>query len=497
MNCILIVLDGWGIAPASKTNAITRARTPYYDSLLKAYPHCTLSAHGKHVGLPPGYIGNSEVGHLHLGAGRPVKQDLARIFDAIKDGSFSKNRALTKALKNAKNSQLHLIGLVSDGGVHSHVDHLIALLKMAKQHKFKHVNVHAILDGRDTPPQSAKKYLRKVEKHLQKGWRIATIMGRYYAMDRDQRWQRTKKAYDAIVNNKGKQYDDWKDALQAAYNRGETDEFVTPSVLSQATVQDGDAAIFFNFRNDRAKQLTKAFVQKRFPHFTRDKKNVHFVCFTQYAQELNAPVAFPPHKLKNTLGEIVSRKGLRQLRLAETEKWAHVTFFFNGLTDKQFRKEDRKLIPSPKVSTYDKTPHMSAPKIAAKAVETIKKRQHAFILINFANADMVGHTGKLGKTIQAVQTIDSCLKQLVPEARKHGYDVIVTADHGNAEKMAYPDGSPCTAHTTSPVPCILVSDKKMKKHKNAGLYDIAPTVLSLLGIKQPKEMTGTSFTTSQ
>lgn len=491
-KALLIVLDGWGIAPKNKHNAITQASTPFYDELTKHHRVVKLHAHGTHVGLLPGYIGNSEVGHLHLGAGRPVKQDLTRIFDAIKDGSFYQNKPLTRAMKNATKNALHLIGLISDGGVHSHLGHLKALLTMAKQHGIERVYVHAILDGRDVPPKSAKQYLAKVDNMLKKDWHIATIMGRYYAMDRDQRWNRTRQAYNAIVNNKGKAFDTWQDALKDSYKNKETDEFVKPRIITPAPVQDGDSVIFFNFRNDRAKQLTHAFTKKRFTNFKRDKKQTHFVCFTQYAKDIDAPVAFPPVKLNNTLGEVISKKGLKQYRLAETEKWAHVTFFFNGLTDKQFPKEDRKLIHSPNVTTYDKTPAMSAKKLAKNACAILHDETYPFVLVNFANADMVGHTGNFKQTVKAISALDHCLSRVVSAAQAHNYAIIITADHGNAEQMRYPDGSPCTAHTTNPVPCIIIDGTP--KRKTGSLYDIAPTILNIMDIPKPKEMTGKSLT---
>jgi len=494
MKTLLIVLDGWGVAPKGKTNAITKAKTPFFDELWQN-THAELRADGKHVGLLPGYIGNSEVGHLHLGAGRLVEQDLKRIFNAIKDGSFFENSVLVRAMKNAakKNRALHLLGLVSDGGVHSHIEHLFALIKMAKQYKVSQIYVHAILDGRDVPPKSAATYLKQVAKKLPKNSSIATIMGRFYAMDRDNRWKREHKAYDAMVNGKGRTYETWQDALDDAYAQGETDEFVMPSIIdSEGMVREGDSIVFFNFRSDRAREITRAFVEGEFSGFKRKQiLDLTFVCLTQYDENIDAPVAFKPINLKNTLGEVVAKKKLKQFRLAETEKWAHVTFFFNGLCGRVFDGEDRLLIPSPKVKTYEQTPAMSAPKIAKQARKALDTENYSFVLINFANADMVGHTGDLKATVDAVETLDNCLGDVVRAAREHDYAVIITADHGNAEQMRYPDGTICTAHTTNHVPCIILG--ATLKRKKGFLYDVAPTVLTLLGIKQPKEMTGRSL----
>jgi len=489
-KALLIVLDGCGIAKAGKGNAIKKARTPFIDSLMEKYPNTQLDASGSAVGLLPGYIGNSEVGHLHLGAGRLVEQDLARIFKEIRNGKFFKNKPLNNAMKR---KTVHLLGLVSDGGVHSHIGHLFALMKMAHKNKVKQVYVHAITDGRDVPPKSTAKYLKKVDKELKKydkNWKIATVMGRYYAMDRDNRWNREHKAYDAMVNSKGRQYGSWKESVSEAYKRGETDEFIFPSVVggNNCNVKKGDAVIFFNFRSDRAREITRAFVQGKFNKFKRRKLlNLYFVCLTQYDPSIRAPVAYPPIHLKDTLGEVISKKGLAQFRLAETEKWAHVTYFFNGLSGKIFRKEKRFLIPSPKIKTYDKTPQMKAVQITSEAKKAVQKGKYHFILINYANMDMIGHTGKLNKTISAAKVVDSCLKKIVKYAEKNNYEIFITADHGNAEQMFYPDGSVCTAHTTNKVPLIIISDKKFKLQRGA-LYNVAPTVLKLMGIKKPKVM---------
>jgi 2,3-bisphosphoglycerate-independent phosphoglycerate mutase len=493
----LIVLDGWGMAPPGPGNAVTLAQPRHIDSLWQDNPHTMLDASGTAVGLLPGFIGNSEVGHLHLGAGRLVEQDLARIHASIKNGSFFRNPVLVKAMQQAAKpgKALHLLGLISDAGVHSHLNHLFALLKLAHQKKVKQVYVHAITDGRDVPPQSALQYVCRVEKELAKysaNWKIATVLGRYYAMDRDNRWNREHKAYDALVNGSGTKHNTAAFAVQEAYNNGDTDEFVKPAIIVPAgRVKAGDSVVFFNFRSDRARQLTRAFVQGKFNKFKRKKLlNLHFACLTQYDEDIKAPVAFAPVLLKNTLGDVVAQHKLKQFRLAETEKWAHVTYFFNGLSGKIFNGEQRLLIPSPNVATYDLKPAMSALAITKKAIEAIKAQKHAFVLVNFANADMVGHTGRIDATMQAVKTVDECVAYLVATAQSSGADVIITADHGNAEQKRYPDGTVCTAHTTNKVPFILVSADKhrLRGIKKPALYHVAPTVLQLLGINRPKEM---------
>jgi 2,3-bisphosphoglycerate-independent phosphoglycerate mutase len=488
----LIVLDGWGLAPPGPGNAITLARPRHIDTLWNDNPHTMLDASGTAVGLMPGYIGNSEVGHLHIGAGRLVKQDMTRIFESIKDGSFFKNKVLISAMKHKR---VHLLGLISDAGVHSHIQHLFALLKLAAKCKVREVYVHAITDGRDVPPKSALKYIKMVENELAKygkDWKIATVLGRYYAMDRDNRWNREHKAYDAMVNGEGHHHKTPETAVLEAYKRGESDEFVAPTVVEEkGLVKPGDSIIFWNFRSDRAREITKAFVQGKFNKFKRKKLiNLHFVCLTQYDPDIKSPVAFPPIFITNSLGEIISKNKLKQFRLAETEKWAHVTFFFNGLSGNIFKGEDRLLIPSPKVTTYDKKPAMSAVQITKSAIEALNSKKYQFILINFANADMVGHTGKIKETIEAVKTVDECLAYVVSTAQNKGYDVVITADHGNAEQKLYPNGGICTAHTTNKVPFIIVSSEKhrLRKIKRPAIYHVAPTVLQLMGIARPKEM---------
>lgn len=487
---LLIVLDGWGVSNSQKYDAIDH-HAEYFEKLKKENHYLELNASGKHVGLLNNYIGNSEVGHLHIGAGRLVKQDLARITEEINNGKFFKNKVLIQAMKKAQQSSLHLLGLISDAGVHSLIQHLFALLKMAHSHKIKQVFIHAITDGRDVHPKTALKYLKKIENELKKynkNWKIATIMGRYYAMDRDNRWLREHKAYDAMVNCKGHHHKNAQTAVLEAYKKGETDEFIYPTIIGEnyPGVKPKDVVIFFNFRSDRARELTKAFVDGKFNKFQRQKIiNLHFVCLTQYDEKIKAIVAYPPVYLKNTLGEVISKQSLKQYRLAETEKWAHVTYFFNGLSGKIFRGEDRLLIPSPRVTTYDKTPEMSAYKITEKLSNVLKEEKYSFILVNFSNADMIGHTGNFEKTKQAIKVINDCLKKIIPEAKN--YDVVITADHGNAEIMK---GKWITSHTTSKVPFILITNKKVKlnKTKDASLYNIAPTVLKLMNIKKPREM---------
>lgn len=490
---VLIILDGWGISKQRKGNAIIAANPRNFNSYKMRHSYSELLASGRFVGLLPGYMGNSEVGHLHIGAGRLVKQDLARISDAIKDGSFFRNKVLLGAIRHVKKnkSKLHLLGLISDAGVHSHIKHLFALLKLAKMHRLENVYVHAIVDGRDTPPKAAMRYIRQTEKELRKyskNWKIATVIGRYYAMDRDNRWNREHKAYDAMVNKKGNFCKDAKEAVRKAYAKGESDEFVKPTIVcNEGIVKEGDSIIFFNFRSDRARELTRAFVQGRFNKFKRKRLiDLYFVCLTQYDPKIRAPVAFPPIYIKNTLGEVISKNGLRQFRLAETEKWAHVTYFFNGLSGRIFRGESRLLIPSPKVTTYDKMPAMSAFKIAKKAADAINSGKYAFIVINFANPDMVGHTGKFGKIVKAIRAVDECIKIVVDAASKKDYEVVITADHGNAENKL---GFWKTSHTLSNVPLILISKKYKLKKGTGALYNIAPTILKLLGLKKPKEMT--------
>jgi 2,3-bisphosphoglycerate-independent phosphoglycerate mutase len=495
-KAMLIVLDGWGLRKSSSYNAIKLANTPNFDRLWNSNPHTTLHASEQHVGLPKGFIGNSEVGHTHLGAGRKIPQELLKINIAIKDGSFFRNKEILKAMQVAKNngSALHLLGLLSDGGVHSHITHLFALLKLAKEQQVPKVYIHCFLDGRDTPPKSGIKYIKQLERRCKKTkiGHIATIIGRFYAMDRDNRWNREHKAYDAMVNGKGRIYNSAMEAIKDAYKRGETDEFVKPSIILSKNmkinhhVNPKDAIIFFNFREDRAREMTRAFVQGKFRKFKRKKLiNLHFVCLTQYDKAIKAPVALPPEVPKHILGEVISKHSIRQFRIAETEKYAHVTYFFNGGRDGPFPKEDRFLIPSPRVETYDKTPAMSAPKIAREVIKRLKAKTYDLIILNFANADMVGHTGDLNATIKAVEAVDTQLNKVATAARNNNYNLLITADHGNAEEMR---GKHRTSHTTNKVPLILLTNKpyEIAEKRTNSIAQLAPTILKIMGINAPK-----------
>lgn len=500
---ILIILDGWGINPRKEGNALYLADMPNINGLFNEYPWTKLDCSGLSVGLPDGQMGNSEVGHLTIGAGRVIYQELTRINNEIKTGEFFKNPAIKDIFERVKSSSkiLHLLGLVSDGGVHSHIDHLFALLDMADKEGFKNVFIHAFLDGRDTPPASGRSYIERLQKHLNKtGFgKVATISGRYYAMDRDNRWQRIEKAYKAIRFGDGRSASDPVDAVDRAYKLNETDEFVIPTVIKNnyepvATVNNGDGIIFFNFRADRAREITKAFTQNNFIFFDRGAKpNLSaFLCLTEYDASFNLPVAFTPQNLKNILGGVISDAGLRQLRIAETEKYAHVTFFFNGGVEKPFEGEDRMLIPSPKdVPTYDKKPEMSAFSIADEVVKHING-DYKFILVNFANGDMVGHTGMMDAAVKACNAVDKCIGRIISKARENKWITILTSDHGNVEQMIdYGTNSPYTAHTTNPVPFVLIDDNRKGVFlKQGGLSDIAPTILELMDIKKPDEMTG-------
>ncbi|NQU78392.1 2,3-bisphosphoglycerate-independent phosphoglycerate mutase [Candidatus Woesearchaeota archaeon] len=498
-KAMLIILDGWGIRKSRKNNAIMIAATPNFDRFWKENPHTTLHASEGHVGLPAGFIGNSEVGHMNIGAGRKVPQELAKLNKAIRDKTFFSNNVLLTAMGKSKmkSSSLHIMGLLSDGGVHSHINHLFAILKMAKMNKVPRVYLHCFLDGRDKPPKSAGMYIRMLENECRKLGigEIVTIMGRFYAMDRDNRWNREHKAYDAMVNAKGRKYGSALEALKDAYNHGETDEFVKPSIIlsskdEQHNVKENDSIIFFNFREDRAREITRAFVQGKFRNFKRRKiLNLYFACLTQYDHAINAPVAFIPEIPPMVLGPVLSKMNIRQLRIAETEKFAHVTYFFNGGKEGPYPKEERILIPSPRVKTYDTTPAMSANKITTDVVKSIGSGKYGVIVLNFANADMVGHTGELEPTVKAVECVDRCLGKVVGSARKNGYDVIVTADHGNAEEMA---GRHRTSHTLNKVPFIILSDERYKivERKNNSIANMSPTVLRLMGIKSPDVYAG-------
>ncbi len=493
----LIIMDGWGIGdPNSKTNAVVEGKTPVIDALTAKYPHAKLFCSGEAVGLPDGQMGNSEVGHTNIGAGRIVYQELTRITKAIREGDFFKNPVFMDIINAVKknNGALHLMGLLSDGGVHSHNSHLYALLQLAKQEGVEKVYVHAFLDGRDVPPSSAAEYLEELEAKLREigVGKIATISGRYYAMDRDKRWDRVQKAYNAIALGDGVKQPSAAVAIKKSYEEDKTDEFVVPAVIGDyAGMTNNDGAIFFNFRPDRARELTHAFVDTTFDGFARKEDlKVPFATMTQYEKGMNAEIAYKPEKLTNTLGEYVSKLGCTQLRIAETEKYAHVTFFFNGGVEQPYEGEDRILVPSPKVATYDLQPEMSAIEVTDKVVDAILSKKYDFIILNYANGDMVGHTGVLEAAEKAVETVDTCVGRFVDAIKQVGGSVCITADHGNAEKMLDEETKePFTAHTTNPVPFIVVSDKVKKVHDGA-LCDIAPTLLKLAGIEAPAEMTG-------
>ena len=504
----LIILDGWGLSAQIEGNAIRLAKTPNMDNNYKIYPNTRLDASGEAVGLPEGQMGNSEVGHLNIGAGRVVCQELTRISKEIKNGAFFKNKVLIEAIENVKknNSSLHLMGLVSDGGVHSHIEHLKALINLVNDSKIENLFIHAFLDGRDVPPRSAIPYLKEIDYYLKKKGigEISSVSGRYYSMDRDNRWDRVKKSYDTLVYRVGEKFKTAADIVERSYSNDIDDEFVIPSLVrskdeEKAKIKSGDSVIFFNFRPDRARQLTRAFISESFNEFDRGEKppRVHFVCMTQYDKTFNVPVVFPYREIKNTLGEVISNNNLRQLRIAETEKYAHVTFFLNGGVEKPFKREDRILIPSPKgVATYDLKPEMSAFEVTDAVVDKIKLRKYDVIILNYANPDMVGHTGHIDAAIKAIETVDRCVGRVVEELNKNGALALITADHGNAEKMIDPiEKKVITAHSTSPVPFI-IGDSKIKLKNcshNFKLSDIAPTILDFLKIEKPEEMTGESI----
>ena len=498
---ILMILDGFGFRAESYGNAIQAAHKPNLDRLFSQNPVTHIGASGMNVGLPDGQMGNSEVGHTNIGAGRIVYQELTRITKSIQDGDFFANPELTAAMESCreKGTSLHLMGLLSDGGVHSHNSHLYALVEMAKKFGLEKVYLHCFLDGRDVPPTSGKDYVADCQKKLQEigAGKIATVMGRYYAMDRDNRWERVQKAYDAMVLGEGVENCDPVAAVQASYDADVTDEFVVPTVCAKgAEISPDDSVVFFNFRPDRARQITRTLVDPEFSGFERKKGffNVKFVCMTQYDASMpNVSVAFKPQSLKNTFGEYISDKGLTQLRIAETEKYAHVTFFFNGGVETVYPGEDRCLVNSPKVATYDLKPEMSAYEVTENVLERIASGRYDVIILNFANCDMVGHTGVFDAAKAAVEAVDQCVGKVVDAIVANGGVALITADHGNADQMYEPDGSPFTAHTTNPVPFCVVNYPCKLREEGGKLADIAPTMLKILGLEQPAEMDGQSL----
>lgn len=503
---VLMILDGYGLNQNCDHNAICEARTPVMDQLMSQCPYVQGQASGLAVGLPEGQMGNSEVGHLNMGAGRIVYQELTRITKAIEDGDFFENQELLTAVRNAKKqgSSLHLMGLLSDGGVHSHNTHVYGLLELAKREGLEKVYVHCFLDGRDTPPSSGKEYIKELQTkmdELQIG-EIGVVSGRYYAMDRDNRWDRVEMAYQALTKGEGLKGTDAAEAVQASYDTGKTDEFVLPVVMEKegnpvASIQDKDSVIFFNFRPDRARELTRAFCDPEFTGFEREKKlDLTFVCFTDYDETIpNKLVAFKKESIVNTFGEFLARHHMTQARIAETEKYAHVTFFFNGGIETPNPGEDRILVKSPKVATYDLQPEMSAPEVCNKLVEAVKSQKYDVIIINFANPDMVGHTGVETAAIRAIETVDACVGKTVDAIKEVDGQMFICADHGNAEQLIdYETGEPFTAHTTNPVPFLLVNaDPSYTLREDGRLCDIVPTLIELMGMEQPKEMTGKSL----
>ena len=494
-----MILDGFGIAPP-EGNAIAAAKHPNLEKIFAENPHTQIGASGMDVGLPDGQMGNSEVGHTNIGAGRIVYQELTRITKSAQDGDMMQNEALLKAMNNAKENgkALHFMGLLSDGGVHSHNTHLYALLEMAKKLGLEKVFVHCFMDGRDVPPSSGKDYVKQLMDKLQEigVGKIATVMGRYYAMDRDNRWERVEKAYAAMVYGEGEQAECPLCAMQNSYDKEVTDEFVVPTVVQGAEpISAGDSVIFYNFRPDRAREITRTLVDPDFTGFERKKGffPLTYVCMTQYDATMpNVEVAYKPESLENTFGEYISNKGLTQLRIAETEKYAHVTFFFNGGVEKQYPGEDRILVKSPSVATYDLQPEMSAYEVTDKMVEAVKSGKYDALILNYANCDMVGHTGVFEAAVKAVEAVDTCVGRVVEAVKEIGGCVLLTADHGNADKMVDEDGEPFTAHTTNPVPfCVINHPCKLRE--GGRLADIAPTMLKILGLEQPKEMTGESL----
>lgn len=495
----LIILDGWGLGDGTSSDAIAQAKTPFMDEISKKYPSATLLTSGENVGLPEGQMGNSEVGHLNIGAGRIVYQELTRINKSIRDGDFFTNQALLEAMKKAKSSKLHLIGLVSEGGVHSSQAHLHALCDLAKNQGVDNVFIHAFTDGRDCDPRSGLDCIKNLETHLEKSTgKIASVVGRYYAMDRDNRWERIKKAYDLLVLGKGEENSSAAQAIKKQYDKNITDEFIEPVVIVEegkpiATISEGDVVICFNFRTDRPREITQALTQQDFPDFEMKKLHLDYFTMTNYDKTYkNVQVIFEKDNLNETLGEVLSKAGKTQVRIAETEKYPHVTFFFNGGRETEFPGENRILVISPKVATYDILPEMSALEVKNRILENMQNEKPNFICLNFANPDMVGHTGVFDAIVKAVETVDVCLKEVIERGKELGYEFLVIADHGNADFAVNPDGSPNTAHSLNPVPVVLVTDEKLKI-KSGILADVAPTILNRLGVLQPKVMSGKSL----
>lgn len=496
-KALLMILDGWGLGKHGKADVIFNTPTPYWDSLVANYPHSQLQASGENVGLPDGQMGNSEVGHLNIGAGRIVYQDLVKINRACADNSILKNKEIVSAFSYAKENgkNVHFMGLTSNGGVHSSLDHLFKLCDIAKEYELENTFIHCFMDGRDTDPKSGKGFIEELEAHCAKSeGKVASIIGRYYAMDRDKRWERVKEAYDLLVNGVGKKADDMVKAMQESYDEGVTDEFVKPIVNAKVdgTIKEGDVVIFFNYRNDRAKELTVVLTQQDMPEVGMHTiPGLKYYCMTPYdASFKGVHILFDKENVQNTLGEYLASQGKTQLHIAETEKYAHVTFFFNGGRETPYDKEDRILVPSPKVATYDLKPEMSAYEVKDKLVAAINENKYDFIVVNFANGDMVGHTGVYEAIEKAVVAVDACVKDTIEAAKANGYEAIIIADHGNADNAVNADGTPNTAHSLNPVPCVYVTENKDVKIEDGVLADVAPTILHIMGLSQPAEMTG-------
>lgn len=496
-KALLMILDGWGIGDRKKDDVIFNTPTPYWDYLLQNYPHSQLQASGENVGLPDGQMGNSEVGHLNIGAGRVVYQDLVKINRACTDNSILKNPEIVSAFSYAKENgkSIHLMGLTSDGGVHSSLDHLFKLCDIAKEYNIENTFIHCFMDGRDTDPKSGKGFIEQLHAHCEKSTgKIASIIGRYYAMDRDKRWERVKEAYDLLVNGTGKKADCMVQAMQESYDEGVTDEFIKPIVNAgvDGTIKEGDVVIFFNYRNDRAKELTLVLTQQDMPEAGMHTiPGLQYYCMTPYdASFKGVHIIFDKENVTNTLGEYIAANGLKQLHIAETEKYAHVTFFFNGGREAPYENEDRILVPSPKVATYDLKPEMSVFEVKDKLVASINENKYDFIVVNYANGDMVGHTGIYEAIEKAVKAVDACVKDVIEAAKAQGYEAIIIADHGNADHALNADGTPNTAHSLNPVPFVYVTEKKDAKVADGRLADVAPSILNIMGLQQPKEMTG-------